>query len=37
VSRIFSRFQDRGLISAQNRYVKVLDRGALEAVAAEAA
>jgi CRP/FNR family transcriptional regulator len=37
VSRIFSRFQERGLISAQNRYVKVLDRGALEAVAAEAA
>jgi CRP/FNR family transcriptional regulator len=36
VSRIFSRFQERGLISSQNRYVKMLDRQALEALAAEA-
>lgn len=33
VSRIFSRLQDRALISAQNRYVKVLDRAGLEAAA----
>jgi CRP/FNR family transcriptional regulator len=36
VSRIFSRLHGRALISAQNRYVKVLDRAGLEAVAAEA-
>ena len=36
VSRIFSRLQARALISAQNRYVKVLDRAGLEAVAADA-
>jgi CRP/FNR family transcriptional regulator len=36
VSRVFSRLQERALITAHNRYVKVLDRAGLEAIAAEA-
>ena len=36
VSRIFSRFQERNLISAQNRHVKILDGVALKLVATEA-
>jgi CRP/FNR family transcriptional regulator len=32
VSRVFSKFQDEGLISVQNKYIQLKDAGALKAV-----
>ena len=37
VSRIISRFQDRGLVAAQNRYIHIVDAAGLSAVTADAA